>query len=277
MNKKVKKLLHECGVKTFKGCVDFIQKAKCIDNPLKLSTKEREALFALIGELVKNEKGLKQYFIDKHNKEVEKSLEYYFKKDIDSEDQAEEDFINAWLGCPPPCDYTLEPIHWGWYKTLTGEPEPKDFSFSSEQKEMLSESDKKWKKFNGILDDAKEKYSQQTNTYKGFCGVQSSKNRMTEILENTGKKESDGKLYYELSWEFIEEMAKRMQNNKGEKYPRFNWKKDIDIDELKQAINRHHIEVMKDNYSDGEEALGHIVSYACNSMMLWEQLKDKKR
>ena len=43
-------------------------------------------------------------------------------------------------------------------------------------------------------------------------------------------------------------------------------------EDLKQAINRHHIEVMKGNYKDGNELLGHVVSYACNSMMLWEQL-----
>ena len=93
--------------------------------------------------------------------------------------------------------------------------------------------------------------------------------------ETEGIKETEGKLYYELSWEFIEEMAKRMSNNKSDKYPRFNWKKNIDVEDLKQAINRHHIEVMKGNYRDGEELLGHIVSYACNSMMLWEQLKSK--
>ena len=87
-----------------------------------------------------------------------------------------------------------------------------------------------------------------------------------------GIKETEGKLYYELSWEFIEEMAKRMANNKSNKYPLFNWKKNINVEDLKQAINRHHIEVMKGNYKDGDELLGHVVSYACNSMMLWEQL-----
>ena len=93
-----------------------------------------------------------------------------------------------------------------------------------------------------------------------------------QIENNNGIKETNGKLYYELSWEFIEEMAKRMANNKSNKYPLFNWKKNIDVEDLKQAINRHHIEVMKGNYKDGDELLGHVVSYACNSMMLWEQL-----
>ena len=93
-----------------------------------------------------------------------------------------------------------------------------------------------------------------------------------QIENNNGIKETEGKLYYELSWEFIEEMAKRMANNKSNKYPLFNWKKNINVEDLKQAINRHHIEVMKGNYKDGDELLGHVVSYACNSMMLWEQL-----
>ena len=89
-----------------------------------------------------------------------------------------------------------------------------------------------------------------------------------------GKKETEGKLNYEISWRFIEEMAKRMQNNKGNKYPAYNWKKPINVEDLKQAINRHHIEVMEGNYKDGDEELGHVVSYACNAMMLWWQLKN---
>lgn len=96
-------------------------------------------------------------------------------------------------------------------------------------------------------------------------------------MENIGKKESDGKLYYEISWEFLEEIAKRMANNKKEKYDIYNWKKPMTpngVEGLKQAITRHHIEVMKGNYKDGNEKLGHIVAYACNAMMLWEQLKD---
>nr|DAI89585.1 MAG TPA: hypothetical protein [Caudoviricetes sp.] len=92
---------------------------------------------------------------------------------------------------------------------------------------------------------------------------------------SAGKKETEGKLHYELSWEFIEEMAKRMANNKSDKYPLYNWKKPIDVEDLKDAINRHHIEVMKGNYKDGDEILGHVVAYACNAMMLWEQLRDK--
>mgnify|MGYP006356823289 CR=1 FL=1 len=98
---------------------------------------------------------------------------------------------------------------------------------------------------------------------------------MGDMFSKVGKKEKEGKLHYELSWEFIEEMAKRMANNKSDKYPLYNWKQEINVQDLKDAINRHHVEVMKGNYKDGDEILGHIVQYACNSMMLWEQLRSK--
>lgn len=94
-------------------------------------------------------------------------------------------------------------------------------------------------------------------------------------IEIEGKKESNGKLFYEFDWEFIEAAAKRMQANKG-KYEPFNWTKKIDVTELLQALNRHHIEVMKGNYDDGEEKLGHILSYFCNAMMIWHQLKNHR-
>lgn len=105
------------------------------------------------------------------------------------------------------------------------------------------------------------------------CGQLIVKNLISK--DSQGVKHSDGKLFYEFDWEFIEAAAKRMQENKG-KYPRWNWKKPIDIEDIKQALNRHHIEVMKGNYKDGEDELGHILSYMCNGMVLWHQLKNNK-
>jgi hypothetical protein len=93
------------------------------------------------------------------------------------------------------------------------------------------------------------------------------------LIKSQGVKETTGKITYEFDWEFIEAAAKRMAKNK-DKYPPYNWKKSIDIEDIKQAINRHHIEVMKGNYKDGDDELGHIESYLCNSMMLWHQLKN---
>ena len=89
-----------------------------------------------------------------------------------------------------------------------------------------------------------------------------------------GIKESAGKLFYELDWEFIQGMAERMAQNKGDKYPKFNWKNPIEIEDLNQALIRHFIEIQKGNYDDGQE-LGHFYALACNSMMIAYQLKNK--
>ena len=85
-----------------------------------------------------------------------------------------------------------------------------------------------------------------------------------------GKKESEGKLSYELDWEFIELMAKKMATNKG-KYEPYNWMKPVEIDGLKQAMFRHVIEVMKGNYED--DVMGHLESIALNAMFINYQIK----
>ena len=90
-----------------------------------------------------------------------------------------------------------------------------------------------------------------------------------------GYKESKGKLEYELDWEFIEAIARRMQKAKI-KYGKDNWKKPIDPETLKQASFRHQIEIMKGNYEDDGSELGNIEALACNQMMLWYQLKHYK-
>ena len=86
-----------------------------------------------------------------------------------------------------------------------------------------------------------------------------------------GHKETEGKLPYELDWRFIEQMAQRMQINKG-KYPPYNWKNPIELKDLLDALTRHMIEVLDGNYND-EGELDHLPAIACNAMMLWYQLK----
>jgi len=95
-----------------------------------------------------------------------------------------------------------------------------------------------------------------------------------DLEETAGLKEENGKLEYELDWEFIEKMAERMALNKG-KYPQYNWHNGIDVDKLKQALTRHFIEVQKGNYSD-EQELGHIIALATNAMMITYQLKNQE-
>jgi len=84
------------------------------------------------------------------------------------------------------------------------------------------------------------------------------------------KKESDNKLSYELDRPFITAMAKRMSRNKW-KYPPYNRQKPMDIEELKQALFRHTIEVMNWNYTDIED-YDHLQAIALNAMFIYYQL-----
>ena len=93
--------------------------------------------------------------------------------------------------------------------------------------------------------------------------------------EVLGIKENQGKLSYELDWEFIELIAARMSKNKG-KYPAYNWHKPIEVEKLKQSVIRHVVEIMKGNYEDDGEEFGHLSAVALNTMMLNYQLKLRK-
>ena len=91
---------------------------------------------------------------------------------------------------------------------------------------------------------------------------------------NEGVKESNGKTdYSEIDWQFIESMALRMNKNKG-KYEAGNYKKPMDIDLLKQSLLRHTIEVLKGNYEDDGDDLGHLSAIALNAQFLYYQLKN---
>lgn len=94
-----------------------------------------------------------------------------------------------------------------------------------------------------------------------------------EQEEKHWKKESNWKISYELDWDFISAMAKRMQTNKG-KYPPYNRKKPMDIENLKQALLRHTIEIMKWNYTDIEDN-DHLTAICCNCMFIYYQLTNK--
>lgn len=88
----------------------------------------------------------------------------------------------------------------------------------------------------------------------------------------TAYKETEGKLFYELDFEFITQMAERMASNKG-KYEPYNWQKLDNIEDLKQSLFRHVLEVMKDNYQDDNRAKGHLEAVAINAMFINYQLK----
>ena len=84
-------------------------------------------------------------------------------------------------------------------------------------------------------------------------------------------KETEGKLFYELDFEFITQMAERMASNKG-KYKPYNWQKLDNIDDLKQSLFRHVLEIMNGNYEDDNRAKGHLEAVAINAMFINYQL-----
>lgn len=92
----------------------------------------------------------------------------------------------------------------------------------------------------------------------------------------TGHKEQSDKLSYELDFNFITQLAKRMQTNKG-KYEPYNWQKPINVDDLKQALFRHVIEVMNGNYKDEGRDFGHLEAIACNVMMINYQINNLEK
>ncbi len=96
--------------------------------------------------------------------------------------------------------------------------------------------------------------------------------------DNLRPKDNNNKLFYEIDWEFIEGMAKRMALNKQNgKYVRFSWKdQDLNMADFNQALVRHLIEILKGNLND-EQEFGHYYALACNSMMIINSLKYKEK
>ena len=90
----------------------------------------------------------------------------------------------------------------------------------------------------------------------------------------SGYKETEKKLIYDIDFDYVKKMAERMQLNR-DKYPVGNWKKPLQVEDLKQALFRHTMEIMKGNYSD-EQKYGHLVALGCNAFMIIEQLKQKE-
>lgn len=88
-------------------------------------------------------------------------------------------------------------------------------------------------------------------------------------------KESHNKLNYEIDFDFIKSIAQRMQSNKH-KYTPYNWKKLNNLEELKQSLFRHVLEIMQNNYKDDNRDYGHLEAVACNIMFIMYQLKNNE-
>jgi hypothetical protein len=88
-----------------------------------------------------------------------------------------------------------------------------------------------------------------------------------------GIKESEGKLNVEYDWEFLKGQMNRMSKNK-DKYPKNNWKKPMDVEQLKEPLFRHTLEVMNNNFEDDGDAMGHLYAISLNAMMIFTQLNN---
>lgn len=99
-----------------------------------------------------------------------------------------------------------------------------------------------------------------------------------KIQSKKPTKDSNGKLFYEIDWEFIEGMAERMALNKQNgKYDVFGWRDEgVDVKEMNQALIRHLIAIMKGELQDDEQEYSHYYALACNSMLIISQLKKDK-
>lgn len=122
------------------------------------------------------------------------------------------------------------------------------------------------------LDKMCDSFEQRVKNDSDKCGIIGKKEKTTAY------KETEGKLFYELDWGFITQMAERMASNKKEsKYDLWNWKKPMTpkgIEDLKQATLRHLLAVLDGVYEDDNREFGHIEAISDNMMMINYQLKN---
>lgn len=96
------------------------------------------------------------------------------------------------------------------------------------------------------------------------------KDRLTDTL--VGKKESAGKTNYsEIDWTFVKQLSERMSAGKN-KYPKNNWKKKVNVEELKQSLLRHTLAVVNGEYEDDNRTMGHLEAIALNAQFINYQL-----
>lgn len=114
-----------------------------------------------------------------------------------------------------------------------------------------------------------DEYNKKLSDWK-LKGAEAIK-RGTEIhqqIENqlNGYKESEGKIYYDLDWQLIQDLGELLFSNKvenGGKYNRENWKKDLNIKDLEDSLERHFMK-----YKLGLVDEEHDLSIVANIMML---------
>lgn len=106
------------------------------------------------------------------------------------------------------------------------------------------------------------------------------KSKSNNKNSDKGIKDFQGKIsYQEIDWNFINAMAKRLNSNKiqfGGKYEIGNWKLDIDLKSIEDALIRHVISLINPNPEDTESALDHLAAIGVNSQILFYHLNKNK-
>lgn len=90
-------------------------------------------------------------------------------------------------------------------------------------------------------------------------------------VNNQGIKFDQDKLSWEVDFEFLEEIAKRMEVSS--KYPPYNWHKPLEPNKILTAGFRHYTQLMKGDLEDDGQEFGHIFAVVTNLMMYYYQIK----
>lgn len=113
--------------------------------------------------------------------------------------------------------------------------------------------------------------------FKKAENIKAKKHMELKKETETAYKETEGKLHYELDFEFITQMAERMASNKKEgKYSMYNWMKPMsktDLINLIQAQYRHAMDLMNFKFDDDGRPYGTLEAFSNNAMMINYQLK----
>lgn len=92
-----------------------------------------------------------------------------------------------------------------------------------------------------------------------------------------GIKDTESKISYEeINWNYIDEVAKRMEYGKH-KYPKDNYKKEVNIKDLEQAMFRHIRKILSPIEGDTETYIEHLAAIGCNAQMIYQQLKNDNK
>lgn len=89
----------------------------------------------------------------------------------------------------------------------------------------------------------------------------------------TAFKDKEGKIYYDIDWQMIQDLGEHLYKNKveaGGKYLRDNWKKDMNIQDMLDAIDRHFLK-LKLGWEDEDHALALI-----SNLMILRYLKRQE-